>query len=166
MFSDTSQSIQFGHEFVLHQRTRDIATKGFSTIALPKPSGKPPKQEKIQPCIDKIHDALYDQEDYVTGLSVRIHHTSRLMDRLNGRDDKMAIATMQKVKSIQHEAERVSGPLDVVHLRFQGLVEPGHLGLGGELLPSYVFHSRIFKSARSRESKLKKWTRIRRGWPR
>ena len=102
MFLDTSHSMQFGHEFVLQQRTREIATKGFSSIAIPKP-GKAPPASKVEPAITIIHEAIENQEDYLGGLAVRIHHTARLMECLNGKDDKMAISTMHKVKSIQHE---------------------------------------------------------------
>lgn len=102
MFSDTSHSIQFGHEFVLIQRTREIAGKGFSTIAIPKPGKKPPAA-KIDPAITKIHDALFHQGEYLSALGARIHHTVRLMECLYEKNEKMAIATMQKVKIIQHE---------------------------------------------------------------
>ncbi|CAJ1935753.1 unnamed protein product [Cylindrotheca closterium] len=102
MFSDTSDSIKFGNEFVLQQRVRDIATKGFSTISLPKP-GKKPSPSKIEPAIALIRDAIDHQEDYLSGLTMRIHHTARLMECLYGKDDKMAISTMQKTKQIQHE---------------------------------------------------------------
>ena len=102
MFSDTSNSMQFGNEFVLQQRVRDIATKGFSTISVPK-SGKKPPASKIEPAVMMIHDAIDHQEDYLGGLAIRIHHTVRLMECLYGKDDKMAVATMQKIKTIQHE---------------------------------------------------------------
>mmetsp|Transcript_19146 Transcript_19146/g.47336 ORF Transcript_19146/g.47336 Transcript_19146/m.47336 type:complete len:223 (+) Transcript_19146:113-781(+) len=102
MFSDTSRSMQFGHEFVLQQRVRDIAAKGFSTISIPK-AGKKPPASKVEPAVMLINDAIDHQEDYLGGLSIRIHHTVRLMERLYGKDDKMAVSTMQKVKSIQHE---------------------------------------------------------------
>ncbi|KAL3935853.1 MAG: hypothetical protein SGBAC_008708 [Bacillariaceae sp.] len=103
MFSDTSSSIAFGHEFVLQQRVRDIAAKGFSTITIPKPGKKKPPIKKIEPALTLIQHAVDQQEDYLGGLTTRLHHTVRLMERLYGLNDEVAISTMQKVKTIQHE---------------------------------------------------------------
>jgi hypothetical protein len=102
MFSDTSDSMQFGHDFVLHQRVKEIAAKGFSTISAPKPGKKPPVS-KIEPFVTMIRDAIGQQEEYLGGLVIRIHHMVRLMECLYEKDDKMAIATMQKIKTVQHE---------------------------------------------------------------
>lgn len=94
--------MQFGHEFVLHQRTREIATKGFSTIAVPK-AGKAPPATKIEPAILQIQRAIDSQEESLSNLGLRIHHTVRLMECLNGKNDAMAISTMHKIRSIQYE---------------------------------------------------------------
>lgn len=118
--------MQLGHELVLQERIRDIATKGFSTIDVPKVGNKPPAR-KIESAITMICDAIGHHEAYLGGLARRIHHAVRLMERLYGKDDKMAVSTMQKIKIIQREfvhVLRVIAGLKAYELH----VTLGHLG--------------------------------------
>mmetsp|Transcript_37175 Transcript_37175/g.90338 ORF Transcript_37175/g.90338 Transcript_37175/m.90338 type:complete len:111 (-) Transcript_37175:383-715(-) len=86
----------FGKQFILMQRVKDISTRGNSMIASPnQAAGKPPPAaDKLQTVLPKIEHAIFEQEEILRGLSLRINHTARLAERLfkNG-DTTMTVAT-------------------------------------------------------------------------
>lgn len=100
-----SQSMPFGKQLILMQRVKDIATKGSSLVAIPKAANKdPPSIYKLPTVLPTIANAIFEQQDMLRGLSLRINHTARVADRLFQKGDTtMTVATMRKVMSIQQE---------------------------------------------------------------
>lgn len=129
----------FGQQFLLMQRVKEISSKGTSKISAPNktnnnigtPTGntKSPDAQKLKMVLPQIEEVVYQHEEELSGLALRINHTSRLSERLFQKGDTiMTVATMRKVKSIQNEYIYVLRALAALK-EYKSYVQMGLLGM-------------------------------------
>ncbi|CAJ1926693.1 unnamed protein product [Cylindrotheca closterium] len=113
MFLDPSNAMSHGLMFVARQREREVATKGVTSTRLPPPTNGMEKRKANHSAKDTaaiqtlIEEAMKLQEELIHGLSLRIHHTAQLADRMQGEggdaEQHLVCVSMRKLKVVQQE---------------------------------------------------------------